>query len=134
MIVESSIQHRPADQFHPSDRYGICLAGKYPGDVSSSTNEMAETMAHNRTRYAKRTARKLNLTSMTFLPSTVVAAAINVETTIHPNNPSTVATDDPAATVTTVKSPHHVHNATEYLAEHDELEHSKQCVIMREGI
>lgn len=84
---------------------------------------MAETMAHNRTRYVKRTARKLNLTSMTFLPSTVVAAAINAETTIHPTNPSTVATDDPAAT--TVKSPHHVHNATEYLAEHDELEHSK---------
>ncbi|XP_070149858.1 uncharacterized protein [Polyergus mexicanus] len=85
---------------------------------------MAETMAHNRTRYVKRTARKLNLTSMTFLPSTVVAAAINAETTIHPTNPSTVATDDPAAAVTTVKSPRHVHNATEYLVEHDELEHN----------
>lgn len=83
-------------------------------------------MAHNRTAYAKRTARKLNLTSMTFLPSTVVAAAINAETTSHPttNNPSTVATGDPAD-VTTVKSHHHVHNVTEYLVEHDELEHSK---------
>ncbi|XP_072763510.1 uncharacterized protein [Anoplolepis gracilipes] len=85
---------------------------------------MAETMAHNRTTYAKRTARKLNLTSMTFLPSTVVAAAINAETTVYPTNPSTVATGDPAATVTTVKSHHHVRNVTEYLVEHDELEHS----------
>lgn len=84
-------------------------------------------MAHNRTTYAKRAARKLNLTSMTFLPSTVVAAAINAETTTtsHPtsNNPSTVATGDPADAVTTVKSHHHVQNVTEYLVEHDELEH-----------
>ncbi|XP_011339075.1 uncharacterized protein LOC105280320 isoform X2 [Ooceraea biroi] len=84
---------------------------------------MAETMTHNHTTPAENaTARKLNLTSMTFLPSTVVAAAINAETTI-PTNPSTVMTGDPAAVIT-VKPHHHVYNVTEHLVEHDEFDHS----------
>ncbi|XP_032668572.1 uncharacterized protein LOC116842875 [Odontomachus brunneus] len=83
---------------------------------------MAETMTHNRTAYTRTTVRKLNLTPMTLLPSTVVAAAINAEATI-PTNPSTVVTGDSAA-VTTVKPHHHVYNVTGYLVEHDELDHS----------
>ncbi|XP_011703015.1 PREDICTED: uncharacterized protein LOC105459041 [Wasmannia auropunctata] len=78
---------------------------------------MAETMADNRTTYDG--AGKLNLTSMTFLPSNVVAAAFNAETT----NPSAAMAGDPAA-VTTIKPHHRVYNATEYLVEQDELDHS----------
>lgn len=87
---------------------------------------MAETMTQNRTASGENaTARKLNLTSMTFLPSAVVAAAVNAETTIPTNNnPSTVMTGEPAV-VTTVKPHHHVYNVTEYLVESDELDHSK---------
>jgi len=81
---------------------------------------MAETMAHNRTMYDKTTAGKLNFTSVTFLPSNVIAAAFNAETT----NPSAAMMGDPAI-VTTIKPHHHVYNATEYLIEQDELEHSK---------
>ncbi|KYN12919.1 hypothetical protein ALC57_14984 [Trachymyrmex cornetzi] len=80
---------------------------------------MAETMAHNRTTYNKTTAGKLNFTSVTFLPSNVVAAAFNAETT----NPSAAMMGDPAI-VTTIKPHHRVYNATEYLIEQDELEHS----------
>ncbi|EFN77301.1 hypothetical protein EAI_14429 [Harpegnathos saltator] len=68
-------------------------------------------------------ARKLNLTLMTLLPSTVVAAAINAEATI-PTNPSTVVVPADPAAVTTVKPHHHVYNVTGYLVEHDELDHS----------
>jgi len=81
---------------------------------------MAETMAHNRTTYDKTTAGKLNLTSMTFLPFNVIAAAFNAETT----NPSGAMTGN-STVVTTVKPHHHVYNATEYLVEQDELDHSK---------
>lgn len=84
---------------------------------------MAETVALNHTTYAETTASKLNLTSMAYLPSTVVAAAIKAETTI-PTNPSTIVTGDPAA-VTTVKPHHHVYNVTDHLVEQDELDHSK---------
>ncbi|XP_024867052.1 uncharacterized protein LOC112451586 isoform X1 [Temnothorax curvispinosus] len=81
---------------------------------------MAETIAQNRTAYDRTTtAEKLNLTSMTFLPSNVVAAAFNAETT----NPSAAMTGDPAV-VTTIKPHHRVHNVTEYLVEQDELDHS----------
>ncbi|XP_011171904.1 uncharacterized protein LOC105204513 [Solenopsis invicta] len=81
---------------------------------------MAETMAPNRTMHdGTTTGEKLNLTSMTFLPSNVVAAAFNAETT----NPSAAMTGDPA-TVTTIKPHHRVYNATEYLVEQDELDHS----------
>ncbi|XP_011872147.1 PREDICTED: uncharacterized protein LOC105564412 isoform X1 [Vollenhovia emeryi] len=80
---------------------------------------MAETTAHNRTTYDGTTAGKLNLTSMTFLPSNVVAAAFNAETT----NPPAAMTGDPAV-VTTVKPHHRVYNVTEYLVEQDELDHS----------
>ncbi|XP_077271446.1 uncharacterized protein LOC143902428 isoform X5 [Temnothorax americanus] len=80
---------------------------------------MAETMAQNRTAYDRTTGEKLNLTSMTFLPSNVVAAAFNAETT----NPSAAMTGDPAV-VTTIKPHHRVHNVTEYLVEQDELDHS----------
>ncbi|KAL6263447.1 hypothetical protein P5V15_006239 [Pogonomyrmex californicus] len=84
---------------------------------------MAETMARNRTTYdGTATGKLLNLTSMTFPPSNVVAAAFNAETTI-PTNPSTAMTGDPAV-VTTVKPHHHVQNVTEYLVEQDELDHS----------
>lgn len=81
---------------------------------------MAETIAHNRTTYNGTTAEKLNLTSMAFLPSNVVAAAFNAETT----NPSAAMTGDPAV-VTTIKPHHRVYNVTEYLVEQDELDHSK---------
>ena len=81
---------------------------------------MAETMAYNRTIYDKTTAGKLNFTSVTFLPSNVIAAAFNAETT----NPSAAMMGDPAI-VTTIKPHHRVYNATEYLIEQDELEHSK---------
>ncbi|XP_036142334.1 uncharacterized protein LOC105829405 [Monomorium pharaonis] len=77
------------------------------------------TMASNRTTYDETTAGKLNLTSVTFLPSNVVAAAFNAETT----NPSAAMTGDPAA-VTTIKPHLRVHNVTEYLVEQDELDHS----------
>ncbi|XP_011066801.1 PREDICTED: uncharacterized protein LOC105153582 isoform X1 [Acromyrmex echinatior] len=80
---------------------------------------MAETMAYNRTIYDKTTAGKLNFTSVTFLPSNVIAAAFNAETT----NPSAAMMGDPAI-VTTIKPHHRVYNATEYLIEQDELEHS----------
>ncbi|KYM78084.1 hypothetical protein ALC53_11552 [Atta colombica] len=80
---------------------------------------MAETMAHNRTMYDKTTAEKLNFTSVTFLPSNVIAAAFNAETT----NPSAAMMGDPAI-VTTIKPHHRVYNTTEYLIEQDELEHS----------
>ncbi|TGZ50872.1 uncharacterized protein [Temnothorax longispinosus] len=82
---------------------------------------MAETIAQNRTAYDRTTtaAEKLNLTLMTFLPSNVVAAAFNAETT----NPSAAMTGDPAV-VTTIKPHHRVHNVTEYLVEQDELDHS----------
>ncbi|XP_018341545.1 PREDICTED: uncharacterized protein LOC108748060 [Trachymyrmex septentrionalis] len=80
---------------------------------------MAETMAYDRTTYDKTTAGKLNFTSVTFLPSNVVAAAFNAETT----NPSAAMMGDPAI-VTTIKPHHRVYNATEYLIEQDELEHS----------
>lgn len=77
-------------------------------------------MAPNRTMHdGTTTGEKLNLTSMTFLPSNVVAAAFNAETT----NPSAAMTGDPA-TVTTIKPHHRVYNATEYLVEQDELDHS----------
>jgi len=86
---------------------------------------MAETMAQNHqatiTTENATATRKLNLTSMTFLPSSVVAAAIKAETTI-PSNPSTVMT---AESVTTVKPHHHVHNVTEHFIEHDEFDHSE---------
>ncbi|KYN05303.1 hypothetical protein ALC62_03761 [Cyphomyrmex costatus] len=81
---------------------------------------MAETMAHNRTTYDKTTTEKLNFTSVTFVPSNVVAAAFNAETT----NPSVAMMGDPAGIVTTIKPHHRVYNATEYLIEQDELEHS----------
>lgn len=87
---------------------------------------MAETMTRNHTvsiEYATTMTRKLNLTSMTLLPSTVVAAAINAETTI-PTNPSTLMTQGPVD-VTTLKPHHHVHNVTGYLVEQDELDNSK---------
>lgn len=77
-------------------------------------------MAHNRTTYKGTTAGKLNLTSTKFLPSNVVAAAFNAETT----NPSAAMTGDPAV-VTTIKPHHRVYNVTEYLVEQDELDHSK---------
>jgi len=86
---------------------------------------MAETMTRNHRATAAENAtaaRKLNLTSMTFLPSSVVAAAIKAETTIPTSNPSTVMTAEP---VTTVKPHHHVHNVTDHLIEHDEFDHSE---------
>ncbi|XP_024867053.1 uncharacterized protein LOC112451586 isoform X2 [Temnothorax curvispinosus] len=87
---------------------------------------MAETIAQNRTAYDRTTtAEKLNLTSMTFLPSNVVAAAFNAETT----NPSAAMTGDPAV-VTTIKPHHRVHNVTEYLVEQDELDHNIQTVLL----
>ncbi|XP_011872148.1 PREDICTED: uncharacterized protein LOC105564412 isoform X2 [Vollenhovia emeryi] len=86
---------------------------------------MAETTAHNRTTYDGTTAGKLNLTSMTFLPSNVVAAAFNAETT----NPPAAMTGDPAV-VTTVKPHHRVYNVTEYLVEQDELDHNIQTVLL----
>ncbi|XP_071633715.1 uncharacterized protein [Temnothorax longispinosus] len=88
---------------------------------------MAETIAQNRTAYDRTTtaAEKLNLTLMTFLPSNVVAAAFNAETT----NPSAAMTGDPAV-VTTIKPHHRVHNVTEYLVEQDELDHNIQTVLL----
>ncbi|XP_071569868.1 uncharacterized protein [Temnothorax nylanderi] len=86
---------------------------------------MAETIAQNRTAYDRTTAEKLNLTSMTFLPSNVVAAAFKAETT----NPSAAMTGDPAV-VTTIKPHHRVHNVTEYLVEQDELDHNIQTVLL----
>ncbi|XP_011066802.1 PREDICTED: uncharacterized protein LOC105153582 isoform X2 [Acromyrmex echinatior] len=86
---------------------------------------MAETMAYNRTIYDKTTAGKLNFTSVTFLPSNVIAAAFNAETT----NPSAAMMGDPAI-VTTIKPHHRVYNATEYLIEQDELEHNIQTVLL----
>lgn len=74
-------------------------------------------MAPNRTTYDGTTPGKLNLM---FLPSNVVAAAFNAETT----NPSAAMTGDPAV-VTTVKPHHRAYNVTEYLVEQDELDHSK---------
>jgi len=104
---------------------GTRLTGRSPGDVSPGTAKMAETMAQNHqatiTAENATATRKLNLTSMTFLPSSVVAAAIKAETTI-PSNPSTVMT---AESVTTVKPHHHVHNVTEHFIEHDEFDHSE---------
>jgi len=108
----------------PGRSIGTRSTGRSPGDVSPGTAKMAETMARNHRATAAENAtatRKLNLTSMTFLPSSVVAAAIKAETTI-PSNPSTVMT---AESVTTVKPHHHVHNVTEHFIEHDEFDHSE---------
>ncbi|XP_070523137.1 uncharacterized protein [Cardiocondyla obscurior] len=85
---------------------------------------MADTTEHNRTAYDGTMAEKLNLTSMTFLPSNVVAAAFNAETT----NPSVAMTGDPAAT--TIKPHHRIYNATEYPVEQDELDHNIQTVLL----
>ncbi|XP_060824178.1 uncharacterized protein LOC132911504 [Bombus pascuorum] len=55
-------------------------------------------------------------------PPSVVAAAINASTAI-PTNPSTTVTGG-AAVTSTAKSDHHIYNATDYLMEHDDLDHS----------
>ncbi|XP_020279398.1 uncharacterized protein LOC109852555 isoform X2 [Pseudomyrmex gracilis] len=78
----------------------------------------------NSTTHADAMTRKLNLTSMIFLPSTVIAAAINAETNVSPNPSTVVTTSDPETVTTTAKAHHHVSNVTEYLVEHDELDQS----------
>ncbi|XP_076765468.1 uncharacterized protein LOC143432604 [Xylocopa sonorina] len=55
-------------------------------------------------------------------PSNAVAAAISAGTAI-PTNPSTTVTGG-AAVTSTAKPDHHIYNATGYLVEHDELDHS----------
>lgn len=56
-------------------------------------------------------------------PPGVVAAAISASTAI-PTNPSTTVTGG-AAVTSTAKPDHHIYNASGYLVEHDELDHSK---------
>lgn len=53
-----------------------------------------------------------------------VSAAIATAATAIPTNPSTTVTGG-AAVTSTAKPDHHVYNATGYLVEHDELDHSK---------
>ncbi|KOC66441.1 hypothetical protein WH47_08834 [Habropoda laboriosa] len=55
-------------------------------------------------------------------PPSAGAAAISAGTAI-PTNPSTTVTGG-AAVTSTAKPDHHIYNATSYLAEHDELDHS----------
>ncbi|KAK9302182.1 hypothetical protein QLX08_005775 [Tetragonisca angustula] len=55
-------------------------------------------------------------------PPGVVAAAISASTAI-PTNPSTTVTGG-AAVTSTAKPDHHIYNASGYLVEHDELDHS----------
>lgn len=56
-------------------------------------------------------------------PPNAVAAAISAGTAIS-TNPSTTVTAGVAVT-STAKPDHHIYNATGYLVEHDELDHSK---------
>lgn len=104
------------------------ISSRWYASFDRASTKMAETMArnHSATYDADDTmTRKLNLTSMIFLPSS--AAAINAETTISTNNPSTVVTaaSNSVAVTTTAKAHHHVSNVTEYLVEHDEHDQSK---------
>lgn len=68
----------------------------------------------------------MNLVStMSSSPPGSVSAAIATATTAIPTtNPSTTVTGG-AAVTSTAKPDHHVYNATGYLVEHDELDHSK---------
>lgn len=56
-------------------------------------------------------------------PGGSVSAAIATAATAIPTNPSTTVTGG-AAVTSTAKPDHHVYNATGYLVEHDELDHS----------
>lgn len=67
----------------------------------------------------------MNLVStMSSSPPGSVSAAIATASTAIPTNPSTTVTGG-AAVTSTAKPDHHVYNATGYLVEHDELDHSK---------
>lgn len=66
----------------------------------------------------------MNLVStMSSSPPGSVSAIATASTAI-PTNPSTTVTGG-AAVTSTAKPDHHVYNATGYLVEHDELDHSK---------
>ena len=65
----------------------------------------------------------MNLVSTISSSPSVVAAAISASTAI-PTNPSTTVTGG-AAVTSTAKPDHHIYNASGYLVEHDELDHSK---------